>query len=98
MKLAYIGSMMDLILFTVDLAAILCEFFNYIFSGILAEKYDFEESDDGFAMLQEIAKSRHCLVKGNEYDTEKAAKLMLDDFRNGRLGRITLEFPDEMDA
>ena len=38
------------------------------------------------------------LVKGNEYDTEKAAKLMLDDFRNGRLGRITLEFPDEMDA
>ena len=53
---------------------------------------------DVLGMLQEIAKSRHCLVKGNEYDTEKAAKLMLDDFRNGRLGRITLEFPDEMDA
>ncbi|CUQ35318.1 Ribosome biogenesis GTPase A [Dorea longicatena] len=66
--------------------------------SIKDEILNIEESDDGFAMLQEIAKSRHCLVKGNEYDTEKAAKLMLDDFRNGRLGRITLEFPDEMDA
>ena len=98
LKLAYIGSIKDEILNTEELAAKLCEFLNDTYSGILAEKYDIEESDDGFAMLQEIAKSRHCLVKGNEYDTEKAAKLMLDDFRNGRLGRITLEFPDEMDA
>ena len=98
LKLAYIGSIKDEILNTEELAAKLCEFLNDNYSGILAEKYDIEESDDGFAMLQEIAKSRHCLVKGNEYDTEKAAKLMLDDFRNGRLGRITLEFPDEMDA
>ena len=98
LKLAYIGSIKDEILNTEELAAKLCEFLNDKYSGILAEKYDIEESDDGFAMLQEIAKSRHCVVKGNEYDTEKAAKLMLDDFRNGRLGRITLEFPDEMDA
>lgn len=98
LKLAYIGSIKDEILNTEELAAKLCEFLNDKYSGILSEKYDIEESDDGFAMLQEIAKSRHCLVKGNEYDTEKAAKLMLDDFRNGRLGRITLEFPDEMDA
>ena len=98
LKLAYIGSIKDEILNTEELAAKLCEFLNDKYSGILGEKYDIEESDDGFAMLQEIAKSRHCLVKGNEYDTEKAAKLMLDDFRNGRLGRITLEFPDEMDA
>ena len=33
-------------------------------------------------------------MKGNELDTEKAAKLLLDDFRNGRLGRITLETPE----
>lgn len=98
LKLAYIGSIKDEILNTEELATKLCEFLNDKYSGILAEKYDIEESDDGFAMLQEIAKSRHCLVKGNEYDTEKAAKLMLDDFRNGRLGRITLEFPEEMDA
>lgn len=98
LKLAYIGSIKDEILNTEELAAKLCEFLNDKYSGILEEKYDIEESDDGFAMLQEIAKSRHCLVKGNEYDTEKAAKLMLDDFRNGRLGRITLEFPDEMDV
>ena len=52
------------------------------------------ESADGFENLRGIAESRHCLVKGNELDTEKAAKLLLDDFRNGRLGRITLETPE----
>ena len=98
LKLAYIGSIKDEILNTEELAAKLCQFLHEKYEGALADKYDMEESEDGFAMLAEIARSRHCLVKGNEYDTEKAAKLLLDDFRNGRLGRITLEFPDEMDA
>lgn len=43
--------------------------------------------------LEQIAKSRFCLLKGNEYDYKKAANLFIDDYRNGRLGRITLEFP-----
>ena len=44
-------------------------------------------------MLKRIALSRHCLLKGSELDTMKAAALLLDDFRNGRLGRLTLEYP-----
>ena len=53
-----------------------------------------EHSDDKFEVLEKIAQSRHCLVRGNEFDTEKAAAILLDDFRNGRLGRITLEVPE----
>ncbi len=45
-------------------------------------------------MLEKIAESRHCLVRGNELDTEKASAHLMDDFRNGRLGRITLEVPE----
>ncbi len=94
LRLAYIGSIKDEILNTEELAAELCKFLVENYKGVLAEKYTIEESDDGFDMLRQIAESRHCLVKGSEYDTEKAARLMLDDFRNGRLGRITLEMPE----
>lgn len=94
LRLAYIGSIKDEILNTEELAAELCKFLVENYKGVLAEKYTIEESEDGFDMLRQIAESRHCLVKGSEYDTEKAARLMLDDFRNGRLGRITLEMPE----
>ncbi len=46
-------------------------------------------------ILSEIARARGCLLKGQELDTRKAAALLLDDFRAGRLGRITLETPEE---
>ncbi|MEE1086085.1 MAG: ribosome biogenesis GTPase YlqF [Schaedlerella sp.] len=94
LRLAHIGSIKDEILNTEELAAELCKFLVNHYKGILAEKYTIEESEDGFDMLKKIAESRHCLVKGSELDTEKAARLMLDDFRNGRLGRITLEIPE----
>lgn len=95
LKLAYIGSIKDDILQTEELAAELTTFLVKEYRGILAEKYEITESGDGFENLRGIAESRHCLVKGNELDTEKAAKLLLDDFRNGRLGRITLETPEQ---
>ena len=63
--------------------------------GFDKEKYDVSESQDIYACLEEIAKNRHCLVRGSELDMEKAARLLLDDFRNGRIGRITLEFPQD---
>lgn len=94
LRLAWIGSIKDEILNTEELAAELTGFLVKSYPGVLKEKYEIEESADGFANLRGIAESRHCLVKGNELDTEKAAKLLLDDFRNGRLGRITLETPE----
>ena len=45
-------------------------------------------------MLEMIAEARNCRLKGNVLDTQKAAKLLLDDFRSAKLGAITLDFPE----
>ena len=92
LHLAFIGSIKDEILNIEELAAELIQFLKKYYVGVLAEKYAIIEVDDPYQCLAEIAKSRHCLLKGNELDTEKAALLLIDDFRSGRLGRITLEF------
>ncbi len=95
LKLAFIGSIKDEILQTEELAAELVKFMTKFYPGVLEEKYDIPEPSDGYKCLTDIAKSRHCLVRGSELDTEKAASILLDDFRGGRLGRITLETPEE---
>lgn len=93
LKLAFIGSIKDEILQTEELAAELVRFLNGEYPGVLEEKYDIPASDDVYECIRNIAESRHCLVRGSELDTEKAAAILLDDFRGGRLGRITLERP-----
>lgn len=94
LKLAFIGSIKDEILQTEELAAELVTFMNKNYPGVLESKYNVEEDADPYGMIARIAESRHCLVHGNELDTEKASVLLMDDFRNGRLGRLTLEYPD----
>ena len=96
LRLAFIGSIKDEILNTEELAAELIKFLNANYPGALEEKYSVEPSDDAYVMLAGIARSRNCLLKGSELDTEKAALLLLDDFRNGKLGRLTLEYPQEV--
>ena len=94
LKLAFIGSIKDEILQTEELAAELVRFLKSEYPGVLEEKYDIPEADDVYECIRNIAESRHCLVRGSELDTEKAAAILLDDFRGGRLGRITLEKPE----
>ena len=94
LKLAFIGSIKDEILQTEELAAELIRFLKSEYPGVLEEKYDIPEADDVYECIRNIAESRHCLVRGSELDTEKAAAILLDDFRGGRLGRITLEKPE----
>ena len=96
LRLAFIGSIKDEILNTEELAAELIKFLNAHYPGVLEEKYGVEPSDDAYVLLAGIARSRNCLLKGSELDTEKAALLLLDDFRNGKLGRLTLEYPQEV--
>lgn len=93
LKLAFIGSIKDEILQTEELAAELVKFLKESYPGVLEEKYSIPGVQDAYECLADIAKSRHCLVRGSELDTEKAASILLDDFRGGRLGRITLERP-----
>ena len=94
LKLAFIGSIKDEILQTEELASELVRFLKSEYPGVLEEKYDIPEADDVYECIRNIAESRHCLVRGSELDTEKAAAILLDDFRGGRLGRITLEKPE----
>ena len=95
LRLAFIGSIKDEILNSEELAAELIQFMKKTYPGILAEKYTIEEVEDPYVCLAKIAESRHCLLRGNELDYAKAAALLIDDFRNGKLGRITLEFPGD---
>ena len=95
LRLAFIGSIKDEILNTEELAAELIQFMKKNYEDVLSEKYAIIEVDDPYQCLADIAKSRHCLLRGNELDTAKAATLLIDDFRDGRLGRITLEFPED---
>lgn len=96
LKLAFIGSIKDEILQTEELAAELVKFLDREYPEVIGEKYSVENPGDPYERLRSIAESRHCLVRGNELDIEKASALLLDDFRNGRLGRITLETPAKM--
>lgn len=95
LRLAFIGSIKDEILNTEELAMEMIAFLTEKYPGVLEEKYSIEISEDSYECLRRIAESRHCLVKGNELDTNKAAILLNDDFRSGKLGRITLEFPED---
>ena len=97
LRLALIGSIKDEILNTEELGGELIRFLTQNYPGVLQEKYEANEDQDIYVCLEEIAKNRHCLVRGSELDMEKAARLLLDDFRNGRLGRITLEFPQDFE-
>lgn len=94
LRLAFIGSIKDEILNTEELAAELIGFMNQNYPGVLEEKYSIDGDENAYVMLEQIARSRHCLVRGSELDTDKAASLLLDDFRNGRIGRFTLEYPE----
>lgn len=95
LKLALIGSIKDEILNVEELAAELISFLTKNYPHVLEKKYEVDESAKEYVILQKIAENRHCLIKGNELDTEKAARLLLDDFRSGRLGKITLESVQE---
>ena len=94
LNLSFIGSINDNIL---DMQEIAVRFIDYIkdnYCNILSDRYMIGNVADSFEVLNEIAVYKKCLKKGGDPDIEKAAKLLLDDFRSGRLGRISLETPD----
>lgn len=97
MRLALIGSIKDEILDISELSVKLLELLKVHYPGVLNDRYGIDESLAAVDMLSAIAEARNCRQKGNELDLQKAEKLLLDDFRSARIGRITLEFPDDME-
>lgn len=96
--LAFIGSIKDEVIEKMELVLNLITELEANYSGLVASYYGFDncektENKIDFAVktLEEVAKKRALLKKGGETDTDKASKLILDDFKNGRLGKITLE-------
>lgn len=94
LKLAFIGAIKDEIMNIEELSLELITFLMNNYKGTLAGRYGIQETEDRFEVLHFIAESRLCRLKGNELDTNKAAGILLDDFRSGKLGKITLEFPN----
>lgn len=95
LRLAFIGSIKDELLQRTELALDFIAFIREQYAETLTNMYGVEETGEEPAVLEAIGQVRKCLKKGNEVDVEKAASLLLDDFRNGRLGHISLERPEE---
>ena len=90
-RLACIGSVKDDILNMEELSLDLIDYMIKNYPGILAQRYDVDESAKLPEILYSIGEKRACLTKGSEVSYEKAAALVFDDFRSGKMGRITLE-------
>ena len=95
LNLSFIGSINDNILEMTEVAGEFISFLKDNYCNILAERYMIKDVDDVFQIMEEIAIAKKCVKKGGEPDIEKACILLLDDFRGGKLGRISLETPQE---
>ena len=93
MRLAFIGSINDEIIIMEEMACDLINVLKDIYPEALKSRYGLESLDAPISVLEGIAESRKCYSKGEELDLVKAANMFIDDFRSGKLGRITLERP-----
>lgn len=91
LHLAMIGAINDEILQPEELAGKVILLMQEEYPGKLQERYRIDEKGDPAEILTAVALKRGCLKKGGEADTEKAAGLLLEEFRGGVLGRITIE-------
>lgn len=94
MRLAFIGSMNDEVILSEELAWDLLDCLRKLYPKAVCERYGIQLRGKPEETLEEIARSRGCYVKGEKLDLKKAADILLDDFRSGRMGRMTLEYPD----
>jgi len=96
-NLAIIGSINDNIIQLDELSLILLDYLKENYKYVLTDKYGIDNVQElkSIEILDRIASIKKCIKTGGENDLLRAAKLLLDDFRSGRLGKISLEFPIE---
>lgn len=94
-KLAMIGSMNDEVLNLDELALDTLKFLLAEYPGSLSGRYQIDETQEALQVMEHIASKRGCLKQGAQIDYEKAAGIIMDDFRSGRIGRISLETPQD---
>lgn len=93
--LAFTGAVRDQVVDVEDLACRLLQCLKETYAGRLTERYQLDglAGQSGYELLCGIAKNRGMLISGGELDTLRAANTVMEEFRNGKLGRITLERP-----
>ena len=96
-RLAFTGAISDSILDIESLAMKLLSYLAEYYPDSLRERYkiDIEADDTGLVLLEKVGRKRGMMISGGEINTERAAITVLDEFRSGKLGRITLELPDK---
>jgi len=94
MRLAFIGSINDEILIEDELAMDLIRYLKDRYPLAIEKRFNIEESDDPVVTLEQIARARGCYKKGQEINYTKAASILMDEFRAGKLGKMTLEYPN----
>ncbi|MBR3962088.1 MAG: ribosome biogenesis GTPase YlqF [Oscillospiraceae bacterium] len=98
--LAFTGAVKDDILDIETLAARLADVLNHEAHKLLCERYKLTDEEtfeiEPFELLELIGAKRGMKISGGEIDTERAAAMLLDEFRGGKIGRITLERPNEL--
>lgn len=95
LHLAFIGSIKDEILNTDDMALALIRELTALYPGLLAKRYALDETAGDVGILEQLAQIRGCLKKGSGLDYSRACALFIEDFRSGKLGRITVEAPPQ---
>lgn len=94
LRLAFVGSVNDDILDLDDIALALLQALAEKYPARLAERYGISGGEP-LNMLEQVCKKRGFMMRGGEFDYERAERAVIDDFRKGKLGRITLDTPDD---
>ena len=98
LHLAFTGAVKDEVTDVEGLACALLELLRDRYPKALEERYKLTDMDGqpGWELLERCARKRGMLISGGEADTERMAKVLLDEFRGGKLGRFTLEAPEDV--
>jgi len=98
MMLAFTGAVKENVIDTEELAARLMELLWKHYPNVLKDRYkvDIQEELPGYMLLEEAGRKRGYLLSRGEINTERMAKVLLDEYRSGKLGHFTLEVPEDL--
>lgn len=99
MKLAFTGAVNDDILDSYTLAVNLISYLRELYPNAIKERYkiDFDESVSSDDILMKIGEARGFKIKGGEIDLDRSANILIDEFRGCKLGKISLEIPEDIE-
>ena len=100
LHLAYTGAIRDEILDTEEIAVLLCKELFEKYPNLMMQRFKLSADDvndrQPFEIFEAIGRARSLLISGGEVDTLRTARMLIDEFRDGKIGRITLEWPQKV--